>query len=192
MSVWCYVCCVYRWWEAAHSFSLCQHSPFHRTTCKTSPSYCIPGQVAGAEHIQVKCSSWMIKRSSWRQVFVWKLPSIMPSVPRVELSLLSLFALCDDWQWRSDLLYRTNALLLWCLFCPAHSTAGEVIGLLNDYLFSELPLDIESVRKGATSLHHLKRTLGTACQGLHRSVCLAFMVNDELRVKSKGNLRRPS
>uniref|UniRef100_A0AAQ5Y2L1 phosphatidylinositol-3,4,5-trisphosphate 5-phosphatase n=1 Tax=Amphiprion ocellaris TaxID=80972 RepID=A0AAQ5Y2L1_AMPOC len=46
-----------------------------------------------------------------------------------------------------------------------HSTAGEVIGLLNDYLFSELPLDIENVHKGATTLSHLKRTLGAACQG---------------------------
>uniref|UniRef100_A0AAQ5X044 phosphatidylinositol-3,4,5-trisphosphate 5-phosphatase n=1 Tax=Amphiprion ocellaris TaxID=80972 RepID=A0AAQ5X044_AMPOC len=44
-----------------------------------------------------------------------------------------------------------------------HSTAGEVIGLLNDYLFSELPLDIENVHKGATTLSHLKRTLGALC-----------------------------
>lgn len=50
------------------------------------------------------------------------------------------------------------------------SAAGEVIGLLTDYLLSELPLDIENVHKGATTLRHLKRTLATACQGLNRSV----------------------
>lgn len=58
-----------------------------------------------------------------------------------------------------------HEILLCYLVC---STAGEVIGLLNDYLFSELPLDIENVHKGATTLCHLKRTLGTACQGLNR------------------------
>ncbi|KAE8285791.1 Phosphatidylinositol 3,4,5-trisphosphate 5-phosphatase 2B [Larimichthys crocea] len=54
------------------------------------------------------------------------------------------------------------------------STAGEVIGLLNDYLFSELPLDIENVHKGATTLCHLKRTLGTACQGLNSEIDLTL------------------
>uniref|UniRef100_A0A672IDI5 phosphatidylinositol-3,4,5-trisphosphate 5-phosphatase n=1 Tax=Salarias fasciatus TaxID=181472 RepID=A0A672IDI5_SALFA len=49
------------------------------------------------------------------------------------------------------------------------STAGEVIGLLNDYLFSELPLDIENVHKGATTLCHLKRTLGALCIQLFHS-----------------------
>lgn len=58
-----------------------------------------------------------------------------------------------------------------CLFCSVYSPAGEVIGLLNDYLFSELPLDIENMHKGATTLCHLKRTLGTACQGLNRLAC---------------------
>lgn len=57
-------------------------------------------------------------------------------------------------------------------FFPVYSTAGEVIGLLNDYLFSELPLDIENVHKGATTLCHLKRTLSTACQGLNRLASL--------------------
>lgn len=74
------------------------------------------------------------------------------------------------------------------LFYPVYSTAGEVIGILNDYLFSELPLDIENVHKGATTLHHLKRTLGTACQGLHRSAFLTFIINDELKVKTRSNL----
>ncbi|KAM9849589.1 inositol polyphosphate phosphatase-like 1b isoform 2-T2 [Aulostomus maculatus] len=54
------------------------------------------------------------------------------------------------------------------------STAGEVIGLLNDYLFSELPLDIENVHKGATTLCHLKRTLGIACQGLNSEIDLTL------------------
>uniref|UniRef100_A0A671URG2 phosphatidylinositol-3,4,5-trisphosphate 5-phosphatase n=1 Tax=Sparus aurata TaxID=8175 RepID=A0A671URG2_SPAAU len=60
------------------------------------------------------------------------------------------------------------------LFYPVCSTAGEVIGLLNDYLFSELPLDIENVHKGATTLCHLKRTLGTACQGLNSEIDLTL------------------
>ncbi|XP_030002215.1 inositol polyphosphate phosphatase-like 1b [Sphaeramia orbicularis] len=54
------------------------------------------------------------------------------------------------------------------------SAASEVIGLLHDYLYSELPLDIENVRKGATSLCHLKRTLGTACQGLNSEIDLTL------------------
>uniref|UniRef100_A0A4W6EHL0 phosphatidylinositol-3,4,5-trisphosphate 5-phosphatase n=1 Tax=Lates calcarifer TaxID=8187 RepID=A0A4W6EHL0_LATCA len=54
------------------------------------------------------------------------------------------------------------------------STAGDVMGLLNDYLFSELPLDIENVHKGATTLCHLKRTLGTACQGLNSEIDLTL------------------
>ncbi|XP_054453301.1 LOW QUALITY PROTEIN: inositol polyphosphate phosphatase-like 1b [Anoplopoma fimbria] len=54
------------------------------------------------------------------------------------------------------------------------SAAGEVIGLLNDYLFSELPLDIENVHKGATTLCHLKRTLGSACQGLNSEIDLTL------------------
>ncbi|KAM4585888.1 LOW QUALITY PROTEIN: inositol polyphosphate phosphatase-like 1b [Fundulus diaphanus] len=52
--------------------------------------------------------------------------------------------------------------------------AGEVIGLLNDYLFSELPLDIENVHKGATTLYHLKRTLVAACQGLNSEIDLTL------------------
>ncbi|TNN50818.1 Phosphatidylinositol 3,4,5-trisphosphate 5-phosphatase 2B [Liparis tanakae] len=54
------------------------------------------------------------------------------------------------------------------------SAAGDVIGLLNDYLFSELPLDIENVHKGATTLCHLKRTLGTACHGLNSEIDLTL------------------
>lgn len=54
------------------------------------------------------------------------------------------------------------------MLCPSHSHGGDVMSLLNDYLFNELPLDIENVHKGATTLCHLKRTLGTACQGLNR------------------------
>lgn len=52
--------------------------------------------------------------------------------------------------------------------------AGDVIGLLNDYLFSDLPLDIENVHKGATTLYHLKRTLATACQGLNSEIDLTL------------------
>ncbi|XP_041846463.1 inositol polyphosphate phosphatase-like 1b isoform X2 [Melanotaenia boesemani] len=54
------------------------------------------------------------------------------------------------------------------------NTAAEVIGLLGDYLFSELPLDIENVHKGATTLYHLKCTLGAACQGLNSEIDLTL------------------
>ncbi|KAK2848965.1 hypothetical protein Q5P01_008799 [Channa striata] len=54
------------------------------------------------------------------------------------------------------------------------NTASEVIGLLNDYLFSELPLDIENVHKGGTTLCHLKRTLSTVCQGLNSEIDLTL------------------
>lgn len=79
-----------------------------------------------------------------------------------------------------------------CLFYPVNSTAGDVIGLLNDYLFSELPLDIENVHKGATTLCHLKRTLGTACQGLNRSACfllLLLMMNRKWKLGAIWNVR---
>ncbi|XP_017263966.1 inositol polyphosphate phosphatase-like 1b isoform X2 [Kryptolebias marmoratus] len=55
------------------------------------------------------------------------------------------------------------------------NAAGEVISLLNDYLFSELPLDIENVHKGATTLKHLKRTLAAACQGLNSEIDLTLV-----------------
>nr|XP_054595188.1 inositol polyphosphate phosphatase-like 1b isoform X3 [Nothobranchius furzeri] len=54
------------------------------------------------------------------------------------------------------------------------NAAGDVISLLNDYLFSELPLDIENMHKGATTLRHLKRTLVTACQGLNSEIDLTL------------------
>lgn len=54
------------------------------------------------------------------------------------------------------------------------SVGSEVISLLNDYLYCELPLDIENVHKGATSLLHLRRTLGTACQGLNNEMDLTL------------------
>ena len=44
------------------------------------------------------------------------------------------------------------------------------MGLLTDYLHKDLPLDIESVFKGATCLRNLQHTLGTTCQGLNRLV----------------------
>nr|BAO51251.1 inositol polyphosphate phosphatase-like 1b [Oryzias dancena] len=54
------------------------------------------------------------------------------------------------------------------------SVAGEVIGLLSEYLWRELPLDIENMHKGATTLCHLKRTLGSACQGLNSEIDLTL------------------
>ncbi|KAJ3588591.1 hypothetical protein NHX12_012183 [Muraenolepis orangiensis] len=54
------------------------------------------------------------------------------------------------------------------------SISGEVMGLLSDYLHNELPLDMESVFKGATCLRNLQRTLGTACQGLNSEIDLTL------------------
>uniref|UniRef100_A0A674C276 phosphatidylinositol-3,4,5-trisphosphate 5-phosphatase n=1 Tax=Salmo trutta TaxID=8032 RepID=A0A674C276_SALTR len=53
-----------------------------------------------------------------------------------------------------------------------HDMAGEVVGLLSEYLRSELPLDVEGLRRGATGLRHLHHTLGTACQGLNSEIDL--------------------
>uniref|UniRef100_A0A3P8XET1 phosphatidylinositol-3,4,5-trisphosphate 5-phosphatase n=1 Tax=Esox lucius TaxID=8010 RepID=A0A3P8XET1_ESOLU len=53
---------------------------------------------------------------------------------------------------------------------PVTLAAGEVIGVLNEYLRSEFPMDVEGLRRGATGLRHLHRTLGVACQGLNRWV----------------------
>uniref|UniRef100_A0A673ZPN4 phosphatidylinositol-3,4,5-trisphosphate 5-phosphatase n=1 Tax=Salmo trutta TaxID=8032 RepID=A0A673ZPN4_SALTR len=39
------------------------------------------------------------------------------------------------------------------------SMAGEVVGLLSEYLCSELPLDVEGLRRGAKGLLHLHHTL---------------------------------
>lgn len=60
-----------------------------------------------------------------------------------------------------------------------------MVTLLKDYFFNALPLDIENVHKGAAALHHLRSTLGTACQGLHGSGFHDFSlnnVNNELKV----------
>ncbi|KAG7268786.1 LOW QUALITY PROTEIN: hypothetical protein CRUP_018341 [Coryphaenoides rupestris] len=50
----------------------------------------------------------------------------------------------------------------------------DVMGLLNDYLRNELPLDMESVFKGATCLRNLQHTLGTACHGLNSEIDLTL------------------
>lgn len=63
-----------------------------------------------------------------------------------------------------------------CVFIPSYSSADEVIGILSNYLLSELPLDIENVHRGAMTLRHLKCTLGTACQGLHRSALFTLLL----------------
>uniref|UniRef100_A0A8C7QXS9 phosphatidylinositol-3,4,5-trisphosphate 5-phosphatase n=1 Tax=Oncorhynchus mykiss TaxID=8022 RepID=A0A8C7QXS9_ONCMY len=52
--------------------------------------------------------------------------------------------------------------------------AGEVVGLLSEYLCSELPLDVEGLRRGAKGLLHLHHTLGTACQGLNSEIDLTM------------------
>lgn len=65
-------------------------------------------------------------------------------------------------------------------FFPVCSTGNEVVGLLRDYLLNQLPLDIENVHKGAAALHHLRCSLGTACQGLQGSGIHTLTVNNEL------------
>lgn len=52
--------------------------------------------------------------------------------------------------------------------------ASEIISQLTDYLYRELPLDIENVHKGATSLLYLRRALGTLCQGLNNEMDLTL------------------
>uniref|UniRef100_A0A674C648 phosphatidylinositol-3,4,5-trisphosphate 5-phosphatase n=1 Tax=Salmo trutta TaxID=8032 RepID=A0A674C648_SALTR len=55
---------------------------------------------------------------------------------------------------------------------PSTHPGTEVVGLLSEYLRSELPLDVEGLRRGATGLRHLHHTLGTACQGLNSEIDL--------------------
>ncbi|XP_046873076.1 inositol polyphosphate phosphatase-like 1b isoform X1 [Hypomesus transpacificus] len=54
------------------------------------------------------------------------------------------------------------------------SLASEVVSALSEYLRSDLPMDMEGVRRGAPRLRHLHRTLGTACQGLHSEIDLTL------------------
>lgn len=76
----------------------------------------------------------------------------------------SSFGKCSD----SDNVWI--ALFLNCdFFFLVCSSSNEVVSHLKDYLFNELPLDIENVHKGSATLQNLRCTLGTACQGLHRS-----------------------
>ncbi|CAL1613710.1 unnamed protein product [Knipowitschia caucasica] len=68
------------------------------------------------------------------------------------------------------------------------STASGMISLLHDYLYSELSFDIENVNKGFTSLIHLRRTLGTACQGLNNEIDLTLSSLETLvKVFDNGN-----
>lgn len=54
------------------------------------------------------------------------------------------------------------------------SVAGEMVGVLSEYLRSELPMDMEGLRRGAPGLRHLHRTLGVACQGLNSEIDLTL------------------
>ncbi|KAM6953274.1 inositol polyphosphate phosphatase-like 1b [Aplochiton taeniatus] len=54
------------------------------------------------------------------------------------------------------------------------NVAVEVVGLLSEYLRSELPLDVEGLHRGATGLLHLQHTLGIACQGLNSEIELTL------------------
>ncbi|XP_061090200.1 inositol polyphosphate phosphatase-like 1b isoform X1 [Conger conger] len=54
------------------------------------------------------------------------------------------------------------------------SVASELVGLLSEYLRSELPQDLERLRRGGTGLRILQRTLGTACESLHSEIDLTL------------------
>uniref|UniRef100_A0A8C7QY73 phosphatidylinositol-3,4,5-trisphosphate 5-phosphatase n=1 Tax=Oncorhynchus mykiss TaxID=8022 RepID=A0A8C7QY73_ONCMY len=50
----------------------------------------------------------------------------------------------------------------------------HLLFLHSEYLCSELPLDVEGLRRGAKGLLHLHHTLGTACQGLNSEIDLTM------------------
>lgn len=85
---------------------------------------------------------------------------------RCSLLLEYLSHICCIWVFNEEMCTVSNRMLCFTSCC---STADDVIGILSNYLLSELPLDIENVHQGALTLRHLKCTLGTACQSLHRS-----------------------
>uniref|UniRef100_A0A8C7UI91 phosphatidylinositol-3,4,5-trisphosphate 5-phosphatase n=1 Tax=Oncorhynchus mykiss TaxID=8022 RepID=A0A8C7UI91_ONCMY len=62
--------------------------------------------------------------------------------------------------------------LVWSPILSCGVSLQLVVGLLSEYLRSELPLDVEGLRRGATGLRHLHQTLGTACQGLNSEIDL--------------------
>jgi hypothetical protein len=74
------------------------------------------------------------------------------------------YAISDIFVWDPRMYFISNI----CIFYSVISISGDVMGLLTDYLHKDLPLDIESVFKGATCLRNLQHTLGTTCQGLNR------------------------
>ena len=77
------------------------------------------------------------------------------------------YAISDRFVW-DHRMYFIIIIIYTCIFCSVISISGDVMGLLTDYLHKDLPLDIESVFKGATCLRNLQHTLGTTCQGLNR------------------------
>lgn len=77
-------------------------------------------------------------------------------------------------------MFRLHSFSIVIFFFLVCSSSNEVVSHLKDYLFNELPLDIENVHKGSATLRHLRCTLGTACQGLHRLAFYASIINNEL------------
>uniref|UniRef100_A0A3B3R2H3 phosphatidylinositol-3,4,5-trisphosphate 5-phosphatase n=1 Tax=Paramormyrops kingsleyae TaxID=1676925 RepID=A0A3B3R2H3_9TELE len=50
----------------------------------------------------------------------------------------------------------------------SQSVASDMVALFSEYLRTELPQDMDSLRRGGTSLHSLQRILGSTCEGLRR------------------------
>ncbi|XP_063046606.1 inositol polyphosphate phosphatase-like 1b [Engraulis encrasicolus] len=50
------------------------------------------------------------------------------------------------------------------------SVASEVVSLLGEYLHGDLGQDLESLKRGGSSLQHLQRTLNTVCHGLSSEI----------------------
>uniref|UniRef100_A0A8C7M8G3 phosphatidylinositol-3,4,5-trisphosphate 5-phosphatase n=1 Tax=Oncorhynchus kisutch TaxID=8019 RepID=A0A8C7M8G3_ONCKI len=57
---------------------------------------------------------------------------------------------------------------------PPVTPSPHLLFLHSEYLCSELPLDVEGLRRGAKGLLHLHHTLGTACQGLNSEIDLTM------------------
>lgn len=174
--------CWHRWWEDVSSVCLCQRRASHSNACKTNPPY-IPGQVAGAENVQVLSSAWIFNSvlhssnfphyplsafSHCVQDFIMFCCDYATSWCEFSCQVLWMFAFHNE-----EMCTLQNRMLCFVLSC---SSADDVIGILSNYLLSELPLDIENVHRGAMTLRHLKCTLGTACQGLHRSALFTLLL----------------
>ncbi|XP_072573439.1 inositol polyphosphate phosphatase-like 1b isoform X2 [Paramormyrops kingsleyae] len=56
----------------------------------------------------------------------------------------------------------------------SQSVASDMVALFSEYLRTELPQDMDSLRRGGTSLHSLQRILGSTCEGLRSEIDLTL------------------